>query len=203
VPSGNPLRRPTQRCPPPSPDRRARLGQSSGRFWVVSRAVTPPLEHQPFLGSGSSNDPAGGSPSLWIECEGVIVIDSDSSRHVELLPDEAKGVCARCGGWFPLELLAVDRKRPSGRKPMCKRCDSERSLARYYRLRGGQPMRRCSECGAELEGRQRVVCSSRCREARFRRLHPESYAAREARKAERRRQARRRASEEPAPPPAT
>jgi hypothetical protein len=94
-----------------------------------------------------------------------------------------------------LELLAVDRKRPNGRKPICKRCDSERALARYYTKRGPQPVRHCSECGAELEGRRRVVCSERCREARFNRLHPEAYAAREGRKVERRRERRRWARE--------
>jgi hypothetical protein len=39
-----------------------------------------------------------------------------------------------------------------------------------------------------------VVCSEPCREARFRRRHPESYAAREARKVERRRERRRAAA---------
>jgi hypothetical protein len=51
-------------------------------------------------------------------------------------------------------------------------------------------MRECSECGAELEGRQRVVCGRRCRDYRYKRLHPEGYAAREARKVERRREKR-------------
>jgi hypothetical protein len=55
-------------------------------------------------------------------------------------------------------------------------------------------VRHCSECGAELEGRQRITCAkSKCREARFRRLHPESYARREAAKVERRRERRREA----------
>jgi hypothetical protein len=53
----------------------------------------------------------------------------------------------------------------------------------------------CSQCGKALEGKQRVTCgSSRCREQRFRRLHPEAYAAREARKVERRRDKRREAA---------
>src|SRR4051812_33214339 len=109
--------------------------------------------------------------------------------------DPSMGFCARHGGWVKLELLAVDRKRPNGRKPICKRCDSTRSLARYYANRGPQPDRHCSECGAELEGRRRACCASaKCRERRFRRLHPETYAAREARKVERRRERRRTAT---------
>jgi endogenous inhibitor of DNA gyrase (YacG/DUF329 family) len=55
----------------------------------------------------------------------------------------------------------------------------------------------CSECGAPLEGRQRVICgANRCRDAQFKRLHPESYAEREARKVERRRERRRAARSE-------
>jgi hypothetical protein len=53
-------------------------------------------------------------------------------------------------------------------------------------------VRHCSECGVELEGRHRVTCgSAKCREARFKRLHPESYAKREVAKVERRRERRR------------
>jgi hypothetical protein len=65
-------------------------------------------------------------------------------------------------------------------------------LARYYAKRGEVPARQCSECGVELEGRQRVSCgAAKCREDRFRRLHPESYARREAAKVARRRERRR------------
>jgi endogenous inhibitor of DNA gyrase (YacG/DUF329 family) len=53
----------------------------------------------------------------------------------------------------------------------------------------------CSECGGPLEGRRRVVCSERCRDARYRRLHPVAYAANEARKVERRREKRRESAE--------
>jgi endogenous inhibitor of DNA gyrase (YacG/DUF329 family) len=48
----------------------------------------------------------------------------------------------------------------------------------------------CSECGKPLEGRSRVVCSRRCTDARYRRLHPEAYAENERRKVERRREKR-------------
>lgn len=50
----------------------------------------------------------------------------------------------------------------------------------------------CSECGAMLKDRQRVVCATnRCRDARRKRLNPEKYAAREAAKVARRRERRR------------
>jgi hypothetical protein len=119
------------------------------------------------------------------------VIERDSSRRSAIYIEQSECVCTRCGVRQPLDDFAVDRSRPSGRKGMCKRCDNEKSLSRYYARRGEAPARSCSECGDELEGRQRVVCSPRCREARFRRLHPDAYAAREAAKVERRRGRRR------------
>jgi hypothetical protein len=109
----------------------------------------------------------------------------------------------RCGGVKPLEEFTVDRDKPSGRGSYCRPCDRERSreyyaenreavLERAAAKRGPAPVRHCSECGVELEGRSRVCCgSSKCREARFKRLQPEAYAAREAAKVERRRERRR------------
>lgn len=73
---------------------------------------------------------------------------------------------------------------------MCKPCDAERVreyyaenreavLDRQAKRRGDrrlpEPLE-CSECGVELEPPKRVVCSTRCREARFRRLNPDAYA---------------------------
>lgn len=101
-----------------------------------------------------------------------------------------------------MEEFSLDRDKPTGRGSYCKSCDRERSrayyakhreriLARAAARRGPRPARFCSECGVELEGQQRVTCGkSSCREARFRRLHPEAYAARERRKVERRRERR-------------
>jgi YHS domain-containing protein len=65
-----------------------------------------------------------------------------------------------------------------------------RARARLLAERPDLRDRRCSECGSELTGRQRVVCSPQCREVRFKRLHPESYARREAAKVKRRRERR-------------
>ena len=57
----------------------------------------------------------------------------------------------------------------------------EAVLARTAAKRGPRPELACSECGDPLQGQSRVVCSRRCAEARYRRLHPEAYAANEAR----------------------
>jgi hypothetical protein len=75
----------------------------------------------------------------------------------------------------------------------------ERVLEKAAARRGRErPVERttCSECGELLEGRQRIICgASRCRDARFRRLHPEAYAERERAKVERRRLRRQQARE--------
>ncbi len=45
----------------------------------------------------------------------------------------------------------------------------------------------CEECGAVFEGRSnRLLCSRRCKDARYRRLHPVENAAKQARKYRRR-----------------
>ena len=68
-----------------------------------------------------------------------------------------------------------------------------RAKARRDRRRTTPLPSECAECSRPLEGQQRVTCgSSGCRDARFRRLHPKAYAAREAAKVERRRERRRR-----------
>jgi endogenous inhibitor of DNA gyrase (YacG/DUF329 family) len=48
---------------------------------------------------------------------------------------------------------------------------------------------KCSECDVEFEAvTSRVVCSRRCKDRRYRRLHPVEYAAKRARKDARRRE---------------
>jgi hypothetical protein len=116
--------------------------------------------------------------------------------------------CFSCGEVLPLSEFTSDRSKRLGVGTYCRSCDAERGRKRYARdreeiltkaaaKRGPRPFRFCSECGELLEGGQRVTCgTSRCRDARFRRLHPEAYAVREARKVERRRATRRLAREQ-------
>jgi hypothetical protein len=111
--------------------------------------------------------------------------------------------CPGCGVVKPLEEFTRDRSKPSGFGTYCLTCDRERSRAYYERnrariledrasKRGPQSERFCSECQKRLEGRQRVTCGSRrCREARFRKLQPASYAERERLKVIRRKERRR------------
>jgi hypothetical protein len=141
------------------------------------------------------------SPRQNPELRGSNHLDLRGSTAAHLLAGER--LCLGCGEVRPLSEWARDASKPSGLGSLCRECDRRRSrefyarnreavLARAAARRGPAPARFCSECGERLEGRQRVSCgSSRCREARFRRLHPEAYATRETRKVERRRERRR------------
>jgi hypothetical protein len=142
------------------------------------------------------------SPWEIPEMRGTNHLDLRGSTAEWLLAGER--LCHACGVRRPLSEWALDASKPSGRGSLCRVCDRERSrayyaanreavLARAAARREPAPARFCSECRVELEGRHRVTCgSAKCREARFKRLHPESYAKREAAKVERRRQKRRR-----------
>jgi endogenous inhibitor of DNA gyrase (YacG/DUF329 family) len=118
--------------------------------------------------------------------------------------------CAECGGG----LEHWQRVTSAFCSPRCRYYedpDRERAKAREYyaanretvlakaaarRGRTRPPAHtECSECGGPLGARQRVVCSQRCRDRRYRRLHPVEYTAKEARKVERRRERRRAAAE--------
>jgi hypothetical protein len=143
-------------------------------------------------------------PRSTTELRGPIQADSPPYEWMQIPAGEKR--CGRCGGSLPLDAFALDRSKPSGRGSYCRPCtraksaefyaaNRERILARAAAKRGPQPVRHCSECGVELEGGQRVTCgSARCREARFKRLRPESYARREAAKVDRRRERRRSAT---------
>jgi hypothetical protein len=115
--------------------------------------------------------------------------------------------CFACGQTKPLAEFGLDNSTAHRASTYCRECDRERGkayyaanreriLAKAAEKRGPQPARFCSECGVELEGRQRLTCGSGpCRDARLKRENPEAYAKREAAKVERRREARRRARE--------
>jgi len=132
---------------------------------------------------------------------------SERRRYFAPFDDSTLKRCGRCGGMRPLGEFIRDESKRMGRGSICRECDREKSRAYYAANRkrvlekqaAKRPARSrmCLECGAELEGRRRVICgSSRCRDARFRRTNPEAYAERERAKVERRREARRKAREQ-------
>jgi hypothetical protein len=127
---------------------------------------------------------------------------SERRRFFGVFSDSDVVTCPRCGGRLRRDEMARDASRMTGRKSICVPCDREKSRAYYAANRehvlakaaAKRPAREpglCSECGEQLEGQRRVVCSSKCAERRFRRTNPESYAARERAKVERRREKRR------------
>lgn len=132
----------------------------------------------------------------------------DSSRRQPVYHFPEFLVCVKCGERRSRDEFVKDSSKPSGVASTCRECDRERSRAYYAKHRekvlaraaARRPTtgpRSCSECGAPLEGRQRVTCGARrCRDARFKWTNPDGYAKREAAKVARRREARQRAREE-------
>jgi hypothetical protein len=127
---------------------------------------------------------------------------SDRRRFFQPFDDSTEKTCARCGLLRPLGEFVRDASKRVGRGSICRDCDREKSRAYYLEhreqvleraaaRRPPAPARSCEECGEPLPDGRRVVCSRRCAEARYRRLHPEAWAAREQRKVVRRREARR------------
>jgi hypothetical protein len=105
--------------------------------------------------------------------------------------------CSHCHRWLPAEAFRVEPVR-SELNPWrhwrlsswCRECQREATRrwyeanrerlnaerrAEYAAARG--PLPRCSECEAELDSHAKVVCSRRCKDARYRRLHPAEFAA--------------------------
>lgn len=182
---------------------------------VAPRGLRTGPRMTPFLKPAEAHDPRRVPLPLAGENAGVAgavvgVVDFDAV----LADARRRFVCAECGAGLTRWQRASahfcspqcryrfrDRRRyaedPEGARARARAyyaANRERVLEKAAAKRGTVPASlavNCSECGGQLEGRQRVVCSPRCREARFRRLHPDAYAAKEARKVERRRLKRR------------
>ena len=108
--------------------------------------------------------------------------------------------CAACGA--PIVYPGRGRRRV-----FCVVCTPPGSSGAAWRAANPERTRRlpsspraCPECGETFKGRRnKLLCGQRrCREARYRRLHPVAYAAKRARKERRRRE---RKGSAPAPPP--
>jgi hypothetical protein len=108
--------------------------------------------------------------------------------------------CRRCDRYLPFAAFRRSLYLKSGLDSQCRECHTASNRAwrashpEYrdaYNLarRVGPTPVVCTECGVEFLGRpDRVVCDQRkCRDARYRRLHPEAYRAKVRRKSARRR----------------
>jgi hypothetical protein len=104
--------------------------------------------------------------------------------------------CSRCGGFLPLAEFGVNRSRSSGLKNVCRECTREQGREYYAanrerllaKARKPPPVRHCTECGTELDGQRRIVCSPRCQERRRYRLNPEAAMEKQRRKRARRKE---------------
>jgi hypothetical protein len=100
--------------------------------------------------------------------------------------------CKRCGATFE------QPRGPGRQRKYCTSCSPknfwlEHNRERVNAGRRAKPVQlTCTECGATFEGRpNRLVCSRRCKDARYRRLHPEAYKAKQRRKQARLRERKR------------
>jgi hypothetical protein len=112
--------------------------------------------------------------------------------------------CARCRQTLPAEAFRPNPKMRTGLSSCCQSRSAARTrrwreanpeyVAAYAAARRTPPARLvCSECGREYEGRRgRLVCSRKCKDARYKRRHPEAFKAKRARY-DRRRKERERA----------
>jgi hypothetical protein len=57
---------------------------------------------------------------------------ANQSAILNFPPNEKTRQCYSCGGWWAPDRFAVDASKSSGRKSVCKVCDSKRSLEHYY-----------------------------------------------------------------------
>ncbi len=118
--------------------------------------------------------------------------------------------CAACGApIYPNQGRGRRRKfcsacTPPGSSGLAWRAANPERVAAYNEGRRLPPSspRPCPECGEMFQGRAtRLLCGQRrCRDARYKRLHPAEYAAKRARK-ERRRERKGMAVERPASAP--
>jgi hypothetical protein len=107
--------------------------------------------------------------------------------------------CTRCRQSKPIEQFRPNPQTLSGLHWWCRPCcsdDARRWRAEnpdaakaYNEARRVPPSRlTCTECGEEFYGRKdRLTCGRRCKDARYRRLHPEKYRAKQRRQYARRR----------------
>ena len=107
--------------------------------------------------------------------------------------------CPHCKTFKPIEAFPRNRATSSGLSSWCREChvaatrrwraENPEWIAAHSESRRKPPAKHiCPECGVVFYGRRdRLTCSRRCKDARYRRRHPEEYRAKERRKDARRR----------------
>jgi hypothetical protein len=106
--------------------------------------------------------------------------------------------CTRCRQMLPFSAFRPNLKLSSGWSSWCRVCSA--AATRQWRMRRRDELNerrrvplsklRCVECGAKFEGRKgKLLCSRRCKDRRYARLHPDKMRAKQARKYQRRKAA--------------
>ena len=103
--------------------------------------------------------------------------------------------CRHCKEVLRFSAFRPNLKLSSGWSSWCRACSSaatrawrEQNRERVNAARRTPPVKlRCVECGVTFEGpKNRLLCGARrCKDRRYRRLHPEALRAKKRRKAER------------------
>jgi hypothetical protein len=105
--------------------------------------------------------------------------------------DQKENRCVECGSLIVQNgrgrpRICCDACRPAKVKADREAYNAARRAA--YQVAHPQVARHCEECGVQLEGQHRVTCGARrCKNARWRRRHPEAERAKQAAKYRRRR----------------
>lgn len=116
--------------------------------------------------------------------------------------------CPHCKGWLPFSAFRQDRTTRSWLSSWCRKClaeatrdwrqrnSAEINAERRAAYREANPLepRTCPECGETFTPKRTdaIICGKRrCKDRRYRRLHPEEYRAKQRRKAARLRERKR------------
>ena len=84
--------------------------------------------------------------------------------------------CTNCERRLPAEAFPPNRHAKSGLSSWCRQCHNAASRRSRAGIRATPVELTCTECGTTFLGRRgRLVCSRKCTDARYRRLHPDAY----------------------------
>ena len=118
--------------------------------------------------------------------------------RVTVFPPPKGKRCTRCREFLPFSAFRPNLRLSSGWSSWCKACCVERTRQwrrehtehKLLRPRVAPSKLTCVECGTSFEGRKdRLVCSRRCKDRRYARLHPEALREKQRRKYVRRKAA--------------
>jgi hypothetical protein len=118
--------------------------------------------------------------------------------RVTVFPPPKGKRCTRCSEFLQFSAFRPNLRLKGGWNSWCRACCVEatrvwrdQNRERVNAARRTPPAKlRCVECGGEFEGRKgKLICSRRCKDRRYARLHPEALREKQRRKYDRRKAA--------------